>query len=239
MKRCELCGKKSAEISERLQVCANCVREKGDEALRRALSTHKKIRMDYGLPPQPPKTLGGIRCKLCANECMMGQGERGYCGLRENDQGWLKAIVDPTKCLLHSYLDPHVTNCCAAWFCPAGTGIGYPDYAYSSECERGYYNYAVFFYGCNFNCIFCQNSSHKNFSEGKLTTVEEFVADVKAKPNCSCICYFGGSPEPQLAFAINASRTLLQESPDRILRICFEWNGCGNSELVRKAGELS
>jgi len=238
-KRCGLCGKSGVEIPGTLRVCPNCIRQNWDEAISRILATHMKTRIECGLPAQPPKTSAGIPCKLCANECIMGQGEQGYCGLRENDQGRLKAVVDSSKALLHSYLDPHITNCCAAWFCPPATGVGYPDYAYSSECERGYYNYAVFFYGCNFNCLFCQNASHKNLSEGKLTPVEEFVADVKAKPKCSCICYFGGSPEPQLPFAINASRTLLEESPDRILRICFEWNGCGNPELVRKAAELS
>jgi len=43
-----------------------------------------------------------------------------------------------------------------------------------------------------------------------------------------------------LPFAINASRRILEVLPaERILRICFEWNGCGNEQLVQRAGELA
>ena len=35
------------------------------------------------------------------------------------------------------------------------------------------------------------------------------------------------------------SETAVKEMPKRILRICFEWNGCGNPKLVRRAAELS
>ncbi len=204
-----------------------------------AIKAHEEIRRDYGLPPHPPRTEGGVPCTLCANHCIIGLGERGYCGLRENQSGNLKTLITPNRALLHSYLDPHITNCCAAWFCPAATGVGYPQYAHDPTWEKGYYNCSVFFYGCNFNCLFCQNSSHKNLREGTLTTLEGFIEPIKSHSHVSCICYFGGSPEPQLPFAINASKRLLEESSNRILRICFEWNGCGDTQLVRKAAELS
>jgi pyruvate formate lyase activating enzyme len=32
---------------------------------------------------------------------------------------------------------------------------------------------------------------------------------------------------------------VIAETSNRIVRICFEWNGCGNSQLVRRAAELS
>lgn len=238
-KKCVLCRKENVEISETLQVCLECIRNNPEEALPKVREAHKKTRNDYRLPTHPPKTPGGISCKLCANECLMGLGETGFCGLRKNLQGKLNTISKPDKAILHAYPDPHVTNCCAAWFCPAATGLGHPNYAYNPEWERGYYNYAVFFYGCNFNCLFCQNPSHKNLSEGRPTPITEFISKVEVNSKYSCICYFGGSPEPQLPFAINASKTLLEKSQSRILRICFEWNGCGNLQLVRKAAELS
>ncbi|MEM3079771.1 MAG: radical SAM protein [Thermoproteota archaeon] len=238
-KRCKLCGALGVEISETLQVCLKCVRENPDEALSQAREAHKAVRARYGLPPQPPRTPGGIRCALCSNECAMGLGEKGYCGLRENRGGKLESVVSAESGLLHAYLDPHITNCCAAWFCPGGTGLGYPRYARLPGCEKGYFNYAVFFYGCNFNCLFCQNPSHKKLDEGKRVTAAEFKAELKANPLCTCICFFGGSPEPQLPFAVNASKNILEESPNRVLRVCFEWNGCGNEKLVREAAELS
>jgi pyruvate formate lyase activating enzyme len=154
--------------------------------------------------------------------------------------GRLLPSVSTEKALLHAYLDPQVTNCCAAWFCPAGTGAGYPKYAYRTGPERGYYNLALFFYGCNFNCLFCQNISHKELELAEETTVDDLVATTLKNSRISCWCFFGGSPEPQLPFAINASRKMLKKLPaERIVRICFEWNGCGNRHLVERAAMLA
>jgi pyruvate formate lyase activating enzyme len=58
-------------------------------------------------------------------------------------------------------------------------------------------------------------------------------------PKISCICWFGGSPEPQLPWALRASRRAVKDYPDRILRVCWEWNGAGNPKLVRNAVALS
>ncbi|MCX8175702.1 MAG: radical SAM protein [Candidatus Bathyarchaeota archaeon] len=221
-------------------VCANCIRDKFENSLPYILEACRKSREKYGLPVKPPKTTGGIPCNLCSNECVIGVGEKGFCGIRENVDGKLKTFSKPDKALLYTYPDKHPTNCCASWFCPAGTGLGYPKYAYNNGAELGYYNLAVFFYGCNFNCLFCQNTSHKNFMEGFTVSVENFVEEVLRNQNYSCICYFGGSPEPQLPFAIEASKKVLEAiGGKRIMRICFEWNGCGNPKLVREAAELA
>jgi pyruvate formate lyase activating enzyme len=236
---CKLCGQKHVGISEALSVCVDCVRSKPDEALPLIEEAHKAARAPYGLPAKAPKTPGGISCDICSNECVIGRGERGFCGLRKNANGKLETLTDPSKGVLYAYRDPHVTNCCSAWFCPAGTGAGYPKYACKPGPEFGYANYAVFFYGCNFDCLFCQNASHKNVRASYAVTLSKFKSEVQANPKYSCICYFGGSPEPQLPFALNASRTILEENPNRIIRICFEWNGCGNPRLVRQASELA
>ena len=238
-KECRVCGKKSKTVSRQLGVCVDCIRERPEEAMPYVLEAHASSRKPYGLPPTPPKTPGGIPCTLCSNECLMGPGERGFCGLRENVDGRLRSLVNPDVGLLYAYLDPHVTNCCAAWFCPAGTGLGYPKYAVKDGPEYGYYNLAVFFYGCNFNCLFCQNSSHKELQRADVVHVEEFVETVRSNERITCICYFGGSPEPQLPYAVRASRAVLEECRGRVVRVCFEWNGCGNPALVRRAAELS
>ncbi|HID91313.1 TPA: radical SAM protein [Candidatus Bathyarchaeota archaeon] len=238
-KQCAICGERSPLISLQLGVCPLCVRERPDEALSFIERAHRGARGTYGLPPEPPRSADGIPCGVCANECRIGVGESGYCGLKWNVGGRLRSIVGPGKGLLYAYLDPHVTNCCSCWFCPAGTGAGYPKYAYRRGPEFGYYNLAVFFYGCNFDCLYCQNASHKDLGSGKTHTVDDLARRVSASERISCICYFGGSPEPQLPFAIKASRRVLDDNPDRIVRICFEWNGCGNPILVRRAAELA
>jgi len=89
----------------------------------------------------------GQQCRLCASECSIGEGEYGFCGLRTNREGTIEPLVPHRSALAYSYLDPLPTNCCAAWFCPGSHKPGY--------------NIAVFFYGCNFNCLFCQNALHK------------------------------------------------------------------------------
>jgi pyruvate formate lyase activating enzyme len=192
------------------------------------------------LPEEPPRSKEGIPCSVCSHECRIGDGEVGYCGLKGNVGGKPTSRVSTETALLYAYLDPQVTNCCSAWFCPAGTGAGYPQYAYRNGPEYGYLNLTLFFYGCNFDCLFCQNISHKHLETAEETTADQLVNMTMENPRVSCWCFFGGSPEPQLPFAINASRKMLATLPTgRILRICFEWNGCGNRKLVERAGELA
>ena len=236
---CGICGEKSKFIVDSLKICVDCLREHPKEALPYIREAHARIRTLFELPPHPPKSPNGIPCNVCANECRIGEKETSYCGLKRNTQGKLESLTRPQSGVLHSYVDSQVTNCCAAWFCPAGTSTGYPQYTYRPGPEYGYYNLAIFFYGCNFDCLFCQNSSHKDVLAGKATTIRDLVKRTKRNSSISCWCFFGGSPEPQLPFAIRASEAVIEEMSTRILRICFEWNGCGNPKLVHKATEIS
>ncbi len=237
--KCSVCGDESPFISSQLGVCKKCLVKEFEKVKERILGVHVKTRQMFKLPGKPPKSYAeGIHCRLCSNECVIGPGERGYCGLRENLNGKLREVAGSKRGLMYHYLDPHVTNCCAAWFCPAGTGLGYPRYSATKGPEYGYYNLAVFFYGCNFDCLFCQNWEHKDISKGVEVTVERFM-EMARNPLITCICFFGGSPEPQLPFAIKASRQAVEGSKGKVLRICFEWNGCGNKGLVEKAAEIS
>ena len=237
---CKLCGKKSKVISEILKVCVDCIKTRFNEALPFIKRAHQIARSRYNLPPEPPKSSEGLKCVICANKCKIGEGETGYCGLRKNQGNKLVSEVSANTALMYAYYDPHITNCCASWFCPGGTGAGYPKYAVKPGPEKGYANYAVFFYGCNFDCLFCQNPSHKLISQASKISVEEFVSYILNNEYYTCICYFGGSPEPHLPFVINASKKILKEKPkDRIIRICFEWNGCGNPKLVKEVAEIA
>ncbi len=240
-KICNICKLRDVGISEILGICVDCIREKPEDVYQFIINAHKSSRKLYGLTPFPSKKSGGIRCNICANECVILEGEKGYCGLRRVEDGRLISLADSDKGLLHTYPDPHVTNCCASWFCPGGTGSGYPKYSYNDrKPEYNYNNFSAFLYGCNFDCLFCQNSSHKNIEEGMAITADEFSKKVLSDSRYSCICYFGGSPEPQLPFVINVSKKIGEKKiKNRIIRICFEWNGCGNQELVRKVAEIS
>ncbi|MFW9830219.1 MAG: radical SAM protein [Candidatus Thorarchaeota archaeon] len=137
---------------------------------------------------------------------------------------------------MHYYLDPHITNCCGSYFCPGGTGVGYPQWATKPRPEYGYSNLSVFFYGCGLDCLFCQNVSHKQLSHGSLVDISDFLDLVKQNSRISCICYFGGSPEPQMTFALNVMKACKVQFKNRILRQCFEMNGHGNPKLMKKMG---
>jgi pyruvate formate lyase activating enzyme len=235
---CSVCGGTSGPVSEALGVCLDCIRERWEEVSPYVEAAHNEVRKLHDLPRSPPRTEGGVPCGLCSNRCVIGDGERGYCGLRWNDGG-LRSLSERGRGLVYSYLDLHVTNCCSAWFCPAGTGAGYPAYARKDGPEYGHSNLAVFLYGCNFDCLFCQNSSHKRLRNIAPVTAETVAGRIKENPGISCICFFGGSPEPQLPFAIEISERAREARRDTPLRICFEWNGCGDPDLVRRAAEIS
>ncbi len=219
MVSCSLCEKKlSAQV---IGVCPDCLRSLPEA--RVPLHGHEVFRKKLRLPERPPRHPEAPTCRLCANECRPAPGKRGYCGLRENVAGKIQAIARTGTALVHIYLDALPTNCCAAWFCQGSR-------------EKGY-NLAVFFYGCSFDCLFCQNYSHKRLSEAALLAEEKIVA-AALDPAVRCVCFFGGSPEPQLPFALRVSRNILEKSGGK-KHICWEWNGSGHPALVKKAAELS
>lgn len=240
-RECSLCGEEKW-ISKALGICSDCIEENFSKAKEILSDSHKQIRKEYNLPYPPPQAKGEntVNCNLCANECRIAPGQRSFCGLRKNVNGQLRSKIDAHRGFLHAYADPIPTNCCASWFCPAGTGRGYPEYANEPETEQGYQNLAVFFYGCNFDCFFCQNANHKVFKNKSPTNRSDLVKRVLQNKRYSCVCYFGGSPEPHLPYVLNLNRQILKKKEEnRILRICFEWNGAGNPTLVKKAAKQS
>jgi len=171
-------------------ICAECLRKASNsESL---VNIHESVRERFDLPKLPPHAEAGIRCSLCANNCRMGNGDIGFCGLHYNRAGKRAHRYSTHTALSYMYLDLLPTNCCATWFCQGSKEPGY--------------NLAVFFYGCNFNCLFCQNASHKNLSGATVVTEDEMVA-AAIDSRVRCVCFFGGSPEPQLPFSLRTARS--------------------------------
>ena len=129
---CKLCGDHSRLIAAQLGVCLDCIRNRPQEALEIADAAHAAARRLFGLPERPPRTEGGRRCGLCVQDCVIGEGERGFCGLREVQDGKLHHLAGtPNRGLLHWYRDPLPTNCVADPVCAGHT-------------QRGKHNLAVF-----------------------------------------------------------------------------------------------
>jgi pyruvate formate lyase activating enzyme len=77
-----------------------------------------------------------IRCRLCPRECVVGEGKRGYCGVRENRAGDLYMLVYGRVCAAH--VDPIEKK---------------PMFHYLPGSQA----FSVATAGCNVNCRFCQN----------------------------------------------------------------------------------
>jgi len=84
-----------------------------------------------------------VTCQLCFRSCQIDPGERGYCGVRENQEGILKTLV--------------FGNMAAVTFGPVEKK---PLHQYLPGAQANNYGTA----GCNLNCKFCHNyrlSQHK------------------------------------------------------------------------------
>jgi len=93
------------------------------------LSDHEA--MFYGKLPE-----GKVRCRLCPRLCDVADGERGWCGVRENQKGTYKTLVYGKICSAH--IDPIEKK---------------PLYHYLPGTTA----FSVATAGCNFECKFCQN----------------------------------------------------------------------------------
>ncbi len=237
---CKVCGRSELLVSAKLGVCVECILHRSNNALELTNLVHLASRKPFGLPDVPPRTVGGLKCGLCVNDCRMGENELGFCGLVINENSKLvRKAGTPERGLLDWYYDPLPTNCCA-FICPA-YGHGFPKYAYKDGPEHGYANLAVFYGACGFNCLFCQNSQYRYMPKQltPLLTAQELIG--KVHDRVSCICYFGGDPGVQMLHSLSASKLAVGKAKkeERILRICWETNGSMNWNLLEEAVQLA
>jgi pyruvate formate lyase activating enzyme len=249
MGTCKFCGRTEKIISEVLQVCRSCILEEDWGRVKsHIVEVHKQVRKLENLPEKPPKAESPnikLKCNYCINECSLSENDVSYCGLRNPQLEKEGSLPFPSrsKGYIHGYIDANPTNCCNAWFCPAGTSEGFPEYSDYKSPELGTYSYAAFLYGCSYNCLSCQNYSHKVFSKRNLIDTDILVNQIVSNKDITCICYFGGTPEAQLPFTVNLSNNILerinQDNKMRKFRVCWECNGTGNKDLMEKCMEIA
>jgi len=239
--RCQICDKSSPHISSGAGVCSECLLKRTEEALAVTGRIHEESRAKFGLPASPPRE--GLMCGICANNCKIPDAGMGYCGLVLNSEGRIRRRGGtPDSGILEWYYDALPTNCVAWWFCPGCTGSGFPKYSYSNEKpEKGYDNLAVFYGSCSFDCLFCQNWHYRSLAISDAPQVSSAALAEKATKSVSCICFFGGDPSPQMPHALETSRLALikADHDHRILRVCWETNGCMNFSYLDQAMEFS
>ncbi|MGD8545534.1 MAG: radical SAM protein [Candidatus Bathyarchaeota archaeon] len=240
MGKCLVCSNEFGTISTNLGVCLRCIREKPEYILDVTRKTHAKSRAVFGLPPEPPRDPKGLLCRICLNNCKIGIDSCGFCGLVVNVDGHLIHYGGTAeKGVLEWYYDDLPTNCVGWWFCPGCTGKGYPQYAYKPEAEYGYANLAVFYSGCSYDCLYCQNWHHRNLTIRRRSVMSAENLVEKVDEHISCICFFGGDPSPQMPHSLEVSRIVCEksETENRILRVCWETNGNMKSEYAYEAAK--
>ena len=237
VKECRACGKEERILSQTLPVCLDCLRS-GKDILKPFIEeAHRRSRGPFQLVHVPPCEASSIPCQICVNRCQIPEGGRGYCGLRTQIEGAFGG-VSAREGNVSWYYDGLPTNCVADWVCPGGTGAGYPRFSNSPGPEYGFKNLAVFYHGCSFDCLFCQNWTHRERVWDSQRVHPEELAEA-VDPRTSCICYFGGDPTPQLPHSIEVSKRALEKAEGRILRICWETNGSMNPALLEEMISLS
>jgi pyruvate formate lyase activating enzyme len=237
VKKCQTCGREIGTHSHYLPICIDCLRSGEQGVANFVKEIHRQARKPFGLVSNPPRESSGLSCELCINQCKIPEGGWGFCGLRTQNNGVIQG-VSPEKGNLSWYYDGLPTNCVADWVCPGGTGSGYPKFSNTKGPEYGFKNLAVFYHGCSFDCLFCQNWTHKQkIRDKERISPEELASYVDEKT--SCICYFGGDPTPQLPHAIKTSQKAIEKSKGKILRICWETNGSMNPLFLEEMVELS
>lgn len=219
--KCKICQKEKM-VAEFLGVCWDCILNNWKKTRALAQIAHQKSRKEFGLPEKVPKTKGGTKCVFCANECQMGNGEFGFCGLRKNENGKLISFVNTEKALLQYYYDLLPTNCVAAPWCNA---------------EEGKYNLALFLGACNLDCLFCQNWHFKYLTKSLSPMITQDDLLKAVHKDVHCVCFFGGDPGPQLPFIIEFCKKAKEVKKD--LRFCLETNGIENTQLLKEFAQIS
>ena len=220
---CKLCARESPLNSAQLGICGACARAEPQRALSIASTVHRETRQAFALPESPPRTAGGVRCPLCAQECLIGEGERGYCGLRTAREGRLVHLAGTAASgTLHWYRDPLPTNCVADWVC-------------AGSRQLGCHNLAVFYASCTLNCLFCQNRQFREVSLAPSSRVSAAQLAEAANRETYCVCFFGGDPASQMPHALAVAHLLAKK---RVV-VCWETAGTSNSKLLDRAVQLS
>jgi len=127
-----------------------------------------------------------VKCNLCGHRCVIGNGKRGICGVRENRDGALETLVYGK--LIARHIDP-IEKKPLFHFLP------------------GSLSYSIATAGCNFKCLFCQNADisqmpadNKGLIMGGSFTPEDVVASA-VKGNCKSISYTYTEPTVYFEFA--------------------------------------
>lgn len=152
-----------------------------------------------------------IKCRLCPRECVVGDKERGYCGVRENHGGTYVSLVHSRVCAAH--VDPVEKK---------------PLFHYLP----GSLAFSLATAGCNVNCKFCQNWDISQARPEQIPARHippRKVAELAAQWHCPSIAYTYSEPVVFSEFVMDTADTAHEAG----IRSVVVSNGYIQSEPLR------
>lgn len=154
----------------------------------------------------------GVRCNLCNHRCLVSQGKRGICQVRENRDGILYSLVYGK--VVRGNVDP-IEKKPLFHFYPGSTA------------------YSVATVGCNFRCSNCQNWEISQVADeeivGKEITPGRLVRNA-VDSGCKSIAYTYTEPTIFYEYAYDAAKI----AHERDLKNLFVTNGYISEEALRE-----
>jgi pyruvate formate lyase activating enzyme len=155
-----------------------------------------------------------VRCSLCSHRCVIQEGKRGICGVRENTDGTLESLV--YEKIIARHVDP-IEKKPLFHFLP------------------GSRSYSMATAGCNFRCLFCQNADISQMPVdhgqvfGEAMTPEEIVSDALATRSAT-IAYTYTEPTVYFELALDTARIAARKGVKNV----FVSNGYMTEECLRE-----
>jgi len=128
-----------------------------------------------------------VECDLCPRRCRLGDKERGYCGVRENDGGTYYTLVYGKACTMNA--DPIEKK---------------PFY----HVLPGTQAFSIATAGCNLNCKFCQNWEISQVRPEQVRHVDlppAAVAQTAVDYGCRTIAYTYSEPVVFFEYMVDAA----------------------------------
>lgn len=132
-----------------------------------------------------------VRCNLCNHRCVIKEGKRGICGVREHRNGRLETLVYGR--LVAQHVDPIEKK---------------PLF----HVLPGSLSYSVATVGCNFKCRFCQNADIAQLPADRNGIIvgdrfkPEDVVERALRAQCKSISYTYTEPTVFFEFALDTAR---------------------------------
>ncbi len=154
-----------------------------------------------------------VKCFLCAHYCMISDGKRGICGVRENREGVLYSLVYGK--IISMNVDP-IEKKPLFHFCPGSRSL------------------SIATVGCNFKCRHCQNYDIAQYSKKQIdmpgeNVTPKQVVDAAERAGCKSISYTYTEPTIFFEFAYDCARL----AHDRGIKNVFVSNGYTSPEAAK------